>query len=390
MKTAITSRRRTGIRTSVQAALVVVAMVALPTVPPAWSATGDIYTVAGNGTRETTASDGVGATDQGLGWVSAVATDAEGRLHFVEEQPTRIRRVEHDGTITTIAGNGPRGYADDGTPALGAPMAEVKALAFDADGRLHFTELFNGRVRGIDSEGRLTTVAGGGSADPSSGGSALRASIGYPWGLEFDSDGGFFVSDVVGDRVFHVAREGTIGVVAGNGEDGFSGDGGPATGAMLSAPMGLALGPNGALFIADYLNDRVRRVWGGNVETVAGGGDDLGDDGHGADAALFGPMGVAVDAVGQVFIADTVHNRVRRLDRWGTITTVAGTGEDGFGGDGGPATSAELFYAVDLTIHGPDVVVADAVRLRAIEGVAQTESDPLTLLPPIPRIPPVP
>src|SRR5437870_3340162 len=245
--------------------------------------------------------------------------------------------------ITTVAGGGP-----NGVPALSANLAP-SAVVRDQAGNLFIAAAFQNRVFKVDSEGQLTVVAGSGTFGFSGdGGPATAAELSGPLGIAVDSSGNLFIADAGNERIRRVdATTGIITTVAGNGTAGFSGDGGPAIGAGLFRPAGIAVDSSGNLFIGDSVNDRIRRVNAttGIITTVAGNGmvGFSGDGGPATSAELFVPTGVAVDSSGNLFIADTENARIRRVDATtGIITTVAGNGSFGFSGDGGPATSGEL------------------------------------------------
>jgi len=177
------------------------------------------------------------------------------------------------------------------------------------------------------------------------GGPALRAALNNPRGAVALPDGGFLIADTGNDRVRRVGINGMITTVAGNGVDGFSGDGGPATAAQLSGPFGVAPMPDGGFLIVDISNERIRRVFpDGRIETVAGNGTKgfSGDGGSATAASLAYPHGVAALPGGGFLIADTYNNRIRMVDANGVITTIVGSGTEGFGGDGGPAIAAQL------------------------------------------------
>lgn len=245
--------------------------------------------------------------------------------------------------ITTVAGGGPA----DGLPALDVGLGSPQGVAIDAEGNLFVAASGLHRVLRLDAgNGTWTTVAGNGALGFSGdGGPATSASLELPTGVVVDGAGNLFIADSGNNRIRRVNRAGTITTVAGNGSFGFSGDGGPATSASLRWPQGLALDGAGALFIADSRSHRIRRVdSAGTITTVAGNGTAGfgGDGGAATGASLSGPLHVAVDAAGNVFIADVNNRRIRRVDSTGMIATVAGNGAFGFTGDGGPATSASL------------------------------------------------
>lgn len=376
-----------SIRFRMRAIVVVVTATVLlavqPSPPRASAAIGDISTIAGNG-GAVVFDDGVPALEQGLQEITALAVAPDGRVYFAEEESQRIRRIEHDGTVTTVVGHGEWGTSEDGTPARLASLSTVLDLAFDAEGRLLFSDLLAFAVRRVEHDGTLSTVVGGGTRDPGSGGAAEEVHL-LPYGLAVDGET-LLVSDLVSDRVLRVS-DGVVSVVAGSGEEGFSGDGGQAAEAQLHSPTGLAVGANGAVYIADYGNARVRRVWQGLISTVAGGGTASGDDGRATDVLLSGPLAVALDAAGNVFLSEATSFRIRKVDRLGMISRVAGTGEMGHDGDGGQATQARIDWTPALDVRGEDVLLGGAIfgRIRRVEGVASSD-ELVGVLPPVPPL----
>lgn len=257
------------------------------------------------------------------------------------------------GTIATVAGTGAAGRTGDGGPAVAAAVGHPRGIAALPNGGFLFAEPFNNTVRLVRADGRISTVAGTGVAGFSGdGGSATAARLNFVHGVAAMPDGGFVVADMLNNRIRRVRPDGTITTVAGNGEEGFSGDGGPATQAALNLPRGLATRPSGEILIADTSNDRVRRVApNGTITTVATG--------------LGRPFGVAPLPGGAFLVAERLGNRVRRVLADGTMTTVAGTGVREFSGDGGPATAAGLNepHAV-IVVPGGGFLIADTHNHR--------------------------
>src|SRR5439155_21527331 len=243
-------------------------------------------------------------------------------------------------TIKTVAGGGP-----NHVPAILAAIPPV-GLAFDASGNYYVIAL--NHVFRVDSTGQLTVYAGNGmSGFAGDGGPATLAELAHPDGVAVDAAGNLFIADTSNNRIRRVdVATQVISTVAGNGTYGSSGDGGPATSAQLGLPSGVAVDSGGNLFIADSGTNLVRRVDSakGIITTVAGGGGHgTGDGGPATSANLFGPLSVAVDNGGNLFINDAEHFRIRRVDAaTGIITTVAGNGTWGYSGDGGPAASAQI------------------------------------------------
>jgi trimeric autotransporter adhesin len=328
--------------------------------------TGTITTVAGNGTAGFS-GDGGPATDASLFTPSQVAVDASGNLFVSDLWNNRVRRVDAStGIITTVAGNGTAGFAGDGGLATSASLGGPNGLTFDAAGNLLVAA--EGRVRRVDAfTGIITTVAGGG-VELGDGGPATDASLGLACDVALDRADNLFISDAAGQRVRRVdASTGIITTVAGNGTIGSGpiGDGGPATSASLFAPCSLAVDADGHLFISDVHTNRIRRVDSatGIINTVAGGGAALGDGGP-ATSASVNPSGLAMNANGDLFIAEAVKNRIRRVDgTTGIISTIAGNGVFGFSGDDGPAVEARLATPVGVAL-GNGIFIADSGNHR--------------------------
>ena len=327
-----------------------------------------LTTVAGNGSSGPVFDHGP-AIAAALNGPSGVAIDAVNNLFIADNANNRIVKVDPGGTLTTVAGNGVSGFSGDGGPATGASLYGALGVTADAVGNLYVAEIFNFRIRKIDPAGIITTLAGNGIFGfAGDGGAAIAASLREPTAVNADAAGNVYFSDNLNGRVRLVDTNGIISTVAGNGAGGFSGDGGPATNASLVSPRGLALDTHGNLFIADYGNSRIRKVSTvGLITTVAGRGTNgfSGDGGWATNANLFFPTGVAVDGFGDLYIADQSNNRVRRVDTNGIITTVAGTGATGFLGDGGRATNASLWHPSALAVdHLGNLYVADTGNNR--------------------------
>jgi len=327
-----------------------------------------IDTIAGNGDRGYS-GDGDPATEASLYAPLGVAVGADGSVYIADTYNCRIRKVDPAGIITTVAGNGERSFSGDGGPAAQASLDLSWGLAVGADGSLYIADTENLRVRKVDPSGIITTVAGDGHYGYSGdGGPTTQASLAYPMAVAVGADGSLYIADLDSCRIRRVDLAGIITTVAGNGDSGYSGDGGPATEASLQAPCSVAVGADGSLYIADSQNWRIRRVDpGGIITTVAGNGEDgyWGDGGPATEASLALVFGVAVDAGGDLFIADSGNGRIRRVGRGGVITTMAGNGGFGYSGDGGPAAEASLFWphGVGLADNG-GVYIADSGNSR--------------------------
>ncbi len=383
---------------------------------------GAIYTIAGNGKQEY-AGEGVAATGGGLEFPDGVAFDAAGNLFLAETNGARIRAVARvsgnlfgglrtAGDIYTVAGDGSFGFSGDGGFADGAQISTAESVAIDQGGSLLIADGGNDRLRLVPSatgslfgsfreEEHIYTVAGNGSAGFSGdGGPATGSELATPVGIAVAPQGGFAVADFFNNRIrFVSAGAGLFGqamsagdmyTIAGNGTGGFGGDGGPGTSAELFEPEDVAFDAAGDLAVADRFNNRVRfmpaasgtyfgqAMSAAHIYTIAGTGKGGfgGDGGLGPAAELHEPSGVAFDAAGDVFIADSENQRVRFLPAAsGTyfgqamsaarIYTVAGSGKAGFGGDGGPANAAELQNVWSVAADGAgDVVIADPGNAR--------------------------
>ena len=329
------------------------------------SPSGIITTVAGGG-NPSDVGDGGPATSAGLYLPAGLAVDATGTLYIAVDRQHRIRAVSPAGIITTVAGNGIGGFSGDNGPATAASLNQPGDVSFDAAGNLYICDSGNQRVRKV-SGGTIVTVVGSGSwsAPWGDGGPATAASLIFPREIAFDAAGNLYIAEQYGNRIRKVTG-GTITTIAG-GVAGFSGDGGPAAAASLRGPSGVAVDAAGNVYIADTGNYRVRKITSGTITTIAGNGSFRygGDGGPGTSAFLYQPNGLAMDSSGSIYIADTSNNRVRKLAATGVITTIAGNGMASFGGDGGPATNAALNspYGVAVDAAG-NVYIADVLNYR--------------------------
>jgi len=325
------------------------------------TATGTISTVAGGGSS---LSDGVPATSAHLSFPWGVAIDRAGNIYVADTNYSQVRKVTPAGIISTVAGNRSFGFAGDGRPATEASLYFPNGVAVDAVGNAYIADTFNNRIRKVTPAGIISTVAGNGSFRFSGdGGPATSASFRLPGGVAVDTAGNLFVADKDNHRVRRITQTRTINTVAGDGTAVFSGDGGPGTSASLRFPNGVAVDLTGNIYIADAQNRRVRKVsTAGTISTVAGnGGSDFsGDGGPATGAGIFVPDGVALDAAGNLYIADRENNRIRKVTPTGTISTVAGNGVRGFSGDGGSATATALNYPTGVAVDAAgNLFIAD-------------------------------
>ncbi|MEV4869249.1 NHL repeat-containing protein [Streptomyces syringium] len=350
--------------------------IAEPTAAPSGSS---ITTVAGSGTAGF-GGDGGPAAAAGLHCPFGVALDGLGSLYIADYQNHRVRKVDPHGIITTVAGNGAKGYGGDGGPATAASLKDPAGVALDGKGNVYIADRSNQRVRRVGPDGVITTVAGDGT--PGFGGDdgpATAASLNFPHAMAVDGAGVLYIADDYNHRVRKVGLDGVITTVAGDGADGFGGDGGPATAASLHFPHAVAFDDIGNLYIADRYNHRVRKVGpDGAITTVAGNGTIgfSGDGGPAVTTALNLPQCVVVDGVGNLYITDYGNERVRRVGTDGIITTVAGAGVKGYGGDGGPAPLALLDQPLGIAVEVTgELYIADFGnhRVRKVSGGAERE-----------------
>jgi len=268
------------------------------------------------------------------------------------------------GLLTTVAGNGTLGFSGDNGPATSAELNTPSGVAVDAAGNLYIADSGNQRFREV-SNGVITTVAGGGLNGLGDSGPAVGAQLSQPNGIAVDSAGNLYIADTFNSRIRRVSN-GVITTVAGNGTFAFGGDNGPAIAAALDFPEGVAVDSAGNLYIADYSNDRVRMVSNGIITTISGTGKSgcCGDDGPATSAEFEGPVGVAVDSAGNLYIADIFNNRIRDVSK-GAINTVAGNGIPGSSGDNGAAIAAELDFPYGVAVDtAGQVYIADYADSR--------------------------
>src|SRR5579863_66128 len=347
----------------------------------AWPAYGQtIETYAGNGIAAY-AGDGGPAANASLNNPKGIAVDSAGNVYIADPGNARVRKVTPGGVISTYAGNGVSGYSGDGGPAASASISDAMAVALDPTGVLYIADSSNRRIRKV-SGGIISTVAGTGvQGYTGDGGPALSATLGRPVAMTFDVAGNLYYVDSVNQVVRRIDTNGVISTVVGNGVQAFSGDGGKATSASLAFPLGIALDSRGNMYVADANNNRIRMInASGIISTVAGGpsGGFAGDGGAAVNASLNIPSDVAFDSAGNLYIADAGNNCIREVNSAGVITTIAGTDNNGFSGDGGSPAQAMLNYPWSVTASPAGTLyIGDMANYRVREIVpALTDTKP--------------
>ena len=315
----------------------------------------DIYTFAGDGVAGYSGDGGI-ATIAELSQPTCIAIDTHGNVYIADQFNKRIRKVTTTGIISTVAGNGIRGYSGDSGQATAAELNYPSGITVDDSGNIFIADFYNYRIRKVTTKGIIYTIAGDSTQGYSGdGGAATAAELSYPSGVALDAKGNIYIADMGNNRIRIVNKAGVINTIAGNGNSGYSGDGGLATAAELNSPYGLTVDIFGNIYIADNLNNRIRKINNaGIISTIAGNGT-AGYSGDGIVATmaeLYSPFGVSVDSLGDIYIADEINNRIRKINSTGIISTIAGNGTQGYSGDGGPATAAE--------INSPPGVAVDA------------------------------
>jgi sugar lactone lactonase YvrE len=300
---------------------------------------------------------------------NGLAVDAGGNLFISDVATHRILKLDREGKLSVVAGTGEGGFSGDGGPAATAKLNSPMDLAIDGEGRLLIADTFNHRIRRIDAKGLIATVGEG---------------FNNPQSVAVGKDGDLFVADTYNHVVKRVDRDGKVSVFAGT-EAGLAGDKGPAVKAQINLPQAVAVGPDGAAYISDAANSRIRKVSAdGIIVTICGSGPGSGEGGAGfagdggppEKAKLFSPADIEFDSEGRLWISDSGNNRLRVVEK-GLIRTVAGNGKPGLGGDGGKATDATMNTPRKIAVaNDGSVFIADRVngRVRKVdrEGVMTT------------------
>jgi uncharacterized protein (TIGR03437 family) len=345
--------------------------------PPVYT----ISTVAGNGTAGFTGDGGTAASAE-LYSPFSTAIDKSGNLYIADQANNRVRMVTPGGTISTVAGNGTKGFKGDGAAAASAELNSPEGVAVDSSGNLYIADTGNNVVRKV-SGGNITTFAGSNGLGPGytgDGGVANGAQLDLPAGIAFDNNGNLYIADSANNAIRMVSGA-NISTFAGNGTPSYQGDGGLATSATVNNPQGVAVDSANNVYIADTSNSAIRKVTTstGIITTVAGTITTgfSGDQGLATNAELNDPDGVAVDSAGNIYIADRFNNRIRMVLTSGIIVTVAGrTGQPALKGDGGPATSALLFFPTGVVLDGSGNVYITDNQNEAIRKLTPVPGAP--------------
>jgi len=332
----------------------------------------DIITVAGNGTAGFS-GDGGAATAAKMNEPFNICFDAAGNMYLSDYFNSRIRKVDPFGTITTAAGSNMPGYSGDGGQATAAKLYQPVGVIIDVHNNLIISDYDNHVIRKVTPAGIISTIAGNHIAGyGGDGGPATSAQFNFPSGIGLDNAENLYIADFLNNCIRVLSLAGVVTTFAGDGTMAFGGDGGPATAAQIYYPAAVAVDASGNVFIADCFNNRIRKVdASGIISTVAGNGTGGygGDGGPATDAMIKHPQGIAVDADGTLYIGDLQNNRLRKVSPAGIITTVAGMGTPGFSGDGGHATAALVHSPAGVTISPSGVVYFGDVgnqRVRAL------------------------
>ncbi len=329
-----------------------------------------ITTVAGGGPPSGYPATSVAIEVSGTG--NSLAYDRAGDLYIASPADGRIYKVTPQGALLIWAGNGAQCYGGDGIRATDACFASMSGIALDdRNGTIYVADSGNNRIRAIGPDGVITTVAGGAIPGYSGdGGLAVNARLRYPISVAVSGNGDLYIADI-GNNVVRRVSQGIITTVAGNGLQGYNGDGIPATTASLVQPQALAIDAAGTLYIAETLGYRIRRVSGGVISTVAGNGAlGISPDGSLASGTIGMPEALAVDASGILYFTDAHNQQVHRIEA-GRLFTVAGTGVPGYSGDGGRATSAQLSLPVGIALDSAGGIAVADVNNHRVRRIAQ-------------------
>ncbi|NDD63272.1 MAG: hypothetical protein EBZ36_04740, partial [Acidobacteria bacterium] len=341
-----------------------------------------ILTVAGTG-ENGFGGDGGPAAAAKVSRPMRMAFDQAGTLFFADADNNMVRSVAPDGTITTIAGNGESGFGGDGGPARKAALSFPLAVAVDRNGNLYICDNVNSRIRKVNiATGIITTIAGNGTnRSTGDGGLALDAGLNNPQSIDVDAAGNIYIAESGSHRIRRITvSDGRIESVVGTGAAGYGGDGGPANQAQLTTPNNIFVTSSGNLLISDSGNNRIRLVTAssGLIQTVVGNGlpTFTGDGGPAISAAINWPTSAIYDQLGNLYVADRGNQRIRRVDAaTGFITTIAGRGDVGFGGDGVSATASPLSAPTSLAIDPAGTIYLSDRDNRRVRKIVLVTAD---------------
>ena len=346
---------------------------------------GNVTTIAGDGTQGYS-GDGGPATVSVTNLPTGIAIDNAGNIYFSEITNSVVRKIATDGTISTVAGMvGNLNFSGDGGQATTATLNFPQGLAVDASGNLYIADRQNQRIRKVDANGIITTVAGNGNeGDAGDGGQATTAELNNSQHIAVDNAGNIYISDWQNNKIRKVATDGIITTIAGTGNYAFSGDGGAATSAELKSPSGIVVDASGNVYFSDRNNYRVRKIdTNGIITTIAGIGGFQpfsGDGGLATDAELYQPSGLTLDSSGNIYIVDSNNQRIRKITTDGIINTIIGTGSTGIGaggfnGDDMPGTDTRLNSPSGVAVDGAgNIYITDYNNQRIRKLAASTLS----------------
>lgn len=345
-----------------------------------YSQGGIITTIAGNGSKEYS-GDGGQAVDAGLSSPGGLFIDVDGNLYIADSSNHCIRKVDPSGIISTIAGNGTSGYSGDGSKAQDAQLNSPNDIYISALGELFIADTGNECIRKIDNSGIITTVAGNGVEGFERGEfPATETSLNAPFGVYVNDNGNIFIADTANHKIRKV-EDGILSTIAGRISSildpfGYGGDGGQAVNALFWNPTEIYGDQEGNLYIADYVNNFIRKIdASGIITSIVGTGsnDFTGDGGSAVNASIAQPSDVFVDSFGNIFICDTGNQRIRKVDASGIISTVAGNGGNDSFADNVPATETSLIYPSGICVDTiGNLYIADTDNNRIRKVVLET------------------